>query len=387
MESVEWNMVIGLAVFGGGLVLLALFVVGVARLFSRHVPSSPVPRYVPPAGTVMMHGLALRADRRVFAAAIVQMAVQKKVKLLTLPGKSRPVAVQVQNEQEISPDERALLQTLRPQLTTERMQRKYLRGLAAIGIHVDSAAQAPDVYFITGKGVFRIHQRRALSEYFDALRKRMTEDGLTHRNAISVHLYLLSLLALAVLGLGAMLVLDFWEKGDWVESLFIFPIVAALFVVLFMAPPPILRFTAQGDELRRELSGVRDYVRLAEQDRLNTVQSPQGALRSPAGELTPGGAALGLQPQPTAGDVVAQSSLDRYVLIERLLPYAILFHSGKAWRAEFARIGNVDAELQNLRVLGLFLALLVSIVQVLLVVGQLLRGIVMLVSLIGRSSR
>lgn len=58
------------------------------------------------------------------------------------------------------------------------------------------------------------------------------------------------------------------------------------------------------------LWGVRDYIELAEKDRFAMLQSPEGAERSPLGQL------------------------DVLKLYERLLPYAVLFGLEKQWAAE-----------------------------------------------------
>lgn len=136
--------------------------------------------------------------------------------------------------------------------------------------------------------------------------------------------------------------------------------------------------------MRQRLSGLRDYMRLAEQDRMRILQSPQGALRTPAGELTPGGRALGLRPEPTAGDAVAQSDLDRFVLVERLLPYAILFRQEREWQREFEHLGGAVDFSQNMRVLGTTLEGIMAVLEVLAAVGQVLRGIGAIFSFVGR---
>lgn len=59
-----------------------------------------------------------------------------------------------------------------------------------------------------------------------------------------------------------------------------------------------------------QLWGARDYMELAEKDRFAMLQSPEGAQRSPLGQL------------------------DILRLYERLLPYAVLFGLEKQWAAE-----------------------------------------------------
>lgn len=73
---------------------------------------------------------------------------------------------------------------------------------------------------------------------------------------------------------------------------------------------------AKGVELRDYLTGLREYISLAEADRLRYLQSPQGAERAP----------------------VATDDTRQVVRInERLLPYAVLFGIEKSWAEELGR--------------------------------------------------
>jgi len=76
------------------------------------------------------------------------------------------------------------------------------------------------------------------------------------------------------------------------------------------------RLEPKGVELRDYLLGLKDYINWAEADRLNYLQSPQGAERTPVDASSP--------------DQVLK-------LYEQLLPYAILFGLDKQWTAELGR--------------------------------------------------
>ena len=67
------------------------------------------------------------------------------------------------------------------------------------------------------------------------------------------------------------------------------------------------RFTPQAQTRRAHLDGIRQYLSLAEADRLRVLQSPAGARQGVDGEVA------------------------RFALSERLLPYAILFGLEKEW--------------------------------------------------------
>jgi len=382
---IEPSIIFGYLVIGALLVLVGLVIIAIAKPVQRHLPKAQVPSFAPPEGDVVTHGLAVRADRHVLAAALVSLAVARKIRVLAPRGRRGPVAIEVLAGTGFSPDERFLLQAFRPMQLTPRQERRYLQALAEIGIHVDTVADAPEMLFLRGRGSFRRHRRRELRRFFDAARDRMHAEGLSKKRPNSVHLYLLSLLFLATAAIGLVLILGAFVNGDWLGAIPIALDVIAVFWVLTLSPPPFLRFTDRGRELRRELSGLRDYMRLAEQERLRVLESVAGALRTPAGEPTPGGVALGLRPREAA-DPVAQAGPDRIVLLERLLPYAILFRQERSWQREFEHLGGAADLSHNMRVLGSTLDGIMTMLDVLLTIAQIVRGIGLVLSLFGRAN-
>ena len=363
-------------------VLVGLLIAGIARAVANRLPASPVVEFLPPQeGSIFEHALAVRADRRVLTAALIELAVQGKARVLTTDGRRGPVAVQVRPGAALTGEQREFLRAFRPSHMGPRQERRYLRALGDLGIESASLAEAPEVFFVRGHGTFRRHRRRHLSEFLDNTRRRMTSDGYTRRNPISVHLVLLSLLFLAVLVVGLVLLLGAVLDGSWLGAVAVVAEVALVFWVLTIAPGPLLRFTDRGRELRRHLAGLRSYMELAEQERLRVLQSPEGALRTPAGALTVGGQVLGLEAQPVAGDPVAQSRLDRFVLTEKLLPYAVLFRQEKQWRKEFERLGGGVNVSQHMRTLGTTFETTVAVVQAIAIVIEVIRLVGGLLSL------
>ncbi|SDS79156.1 DUF2207 family protein [Microlunatus soli] len=379
------SAIAGFLLIGAGLALIGMLIVGIARLAAHRLAPSIVVEYLPPrGGSIVEHGLAVRADRRVLTAAIIDLTVRGKARLLTVRGGRRPVAFQVAPGAQLTAEEHDLIRALQPEQLRGRRERRYLRALRAVGIVVGSAEEAPGVIFFRGRGAFRWHRSRNLPKFLDRARSRLAADGWTRPRANSVHLVLLSLLFLAALVTGLVLILGAIMNDEWIGAVVVLVDIAVLFGVLMLAPPPLLRFTDQGVELRRQLSGLRAYIGMAEQDRLRMLQSPQGALRTSAGGLTPGGVALGLQSRPTAGDPVAQSALDRYVLTERLLPYAILFGQEGTWAREFEHLGGAADTAHNLRSLGSTLQGVIAVLQALVIIVQVLRVIGAVASLFGR---
>lgn len=382
---IEFTLAIGLLVIGGLLAAVGLVIVAISSWFSRRLPSVPHVEFLPPAsGSIYEHGLAMRADRRVPTAAIIDLAVKRKVRVLTGDGRRGSVGIHIVPGADLSDEERDFLNCFRPQRMKPRQERRYLEALAEIGIHVENLAAAPDVVFLRGKGAFRGHRRRGLTAFFDRERKRLNRDGFTHKWANNIHLILLSLLFLVTAVSGLFMALGAIITKEYLGVPAVLVGIAAVFWVLTISPPPILRFTEKGDALRRHLSGLRGYMRLAERDRLRVLQSPGGALRTPAGALTVGGEVLGLETQPSQGDPVAQSALDRFVLTERLLPYAVLFRHEEEWQKEFEHLGGTVEMARTMRTLGQTLDGVVTVLYAIGIMLEVLRFIGALLSLFGR---
>src|SRR5690606_32438246 len=75
----------------------------------------------------------------------------------------------------------------------------------------------------------------------------------------------------------AVIALDLAFGGVWAVVMVAAPVLALATWLLLLKRP----VTAKGAEHRDHLRGLKDYIRLAEQDRINYLQSPQGALRTP----------------------------------------------------------------------------------------------------------
>lgn len=379
----DGSTLLGILVMGAALACVGLLIVAIARPVAGHLPKYRVVEYAPPPGDVVEHGLLVRADRRVVTAALIDLVVRGKVRLLAPRGAKGPAAIEVPANASMNARERFLVQALRPAHLSPRQERRYLRALAGIGVRADRVSAAPDISFIRGPGAFRRQQRRQLAKFLASERERMASAGLARKKPANAHLILLSLLFLATVVVGALLALGALVEGEWTGAVAVLLVVAAVFGVLMLAPPPIMRFSDRGRELRRHLAGLREYIRLGEQRRLQMLESADGALRTPAGAPTPGGRALGLAEVPERNDPVAQSHLDRYVLLERLVPYAILFHQERSWQRELEHLGDLDAA-ENLRVLGGTFEGVMALLEAFVVIGQIFRVVGGVASLIGR---
>lgn len=375
----------------GYLILLTAWgavMLGVAlwsRAAASGLPKHRIAEYVPPEGDVITHGLLTRADRRLIGAAFVGLAVKGRVRVLAPSGDRGPVALEAMLGNGLTTQERMLLDCLRPTRPTERQQRRYSEGLAELGIAASNGQQLPDIYFLKGRGADRRYQRRQLARYFDNARQSLRDAGLAKRLQNGFFLATLSLLFLLSFAVLALLILGAILDGAWW-----FVVVAPLFLVgyffiLFLAAPPILRFTAAGKELRVRLAGLREYVRLGEQERLRFTQTPQTALRDPVGDLTPAGHALGLPRVPQAPNAVEQFQLDQIILTEELLPYAVLFGQERQWANEFAHFDAAGIRAQNLEAVSTTMEGIVIVMEVFSIIGQVLRVIGTIASFAGRA--
>ncbi|MEP6479340.1 MAG: DUF2207 domain-containing protein [Rhodoglobus sp.] len=102
--------------------------------------------------------------------------------------------------------------------------------------------------------------------------------------------------------------------GGIIPFLVVVPVVVAALIVFSTASRKPL--TDQGAELRDHLKGLELFIKVAEQDRLKVLQSPEGAERTPV----------------AVGDPAQVLKV-----YEKLLPYAVLFSLENRWAQELGK--------------------------------------------------
>ncbi|MEP6480115.1 MAG: DUF2207 domain-containing protein [Rhodoglobus sp.] len=102
--------------------------------------------------------------------------------------------------------------------------------------------------------------------------------------------------------------------GGVIPFLVVIPVVIAAFIVFSTAARKPL--TDAGAELRDHLKGLELFIKVAEQDRIRVLQSPEGAERTP---------------------VATNDPAQVLKVYEKLLPYAVLFSLENRWAQELGK--------------------------------------------------
>lgn len=308
------------------------------RALSRATPASPGPRFVPSDGAdVVADGLLLRADRRTIAAALVDMAVRRKVRMLVPDDADRrtPVGVEVVEGAQFTAVEIAVLEALFGPDHTPGRVRRFSRDRRALSGRVRTLLESAE--------------------------QRLIVAGLVQRGRRAWPVVLLWISAWAGIAVTLFFALGAFADHDVVGGILLLVSTAVVIAAMCAIPRPWRRFAPAADPLREHLEGIREYVALAEREPLRFGQSVDGAL--------------------LRGDVSAEASdarLQRFLLNERLLPYAILFGEEKSWSRmlkleghELARVHGVDDVLDAVEGVLVVLDLVGGAVNLVLAVGDL----------------
>lgn len=288
----------------------------VARAVAAQRVHALVVQYLPPRGsTVFRDALLVDADRRAPAAALIDLAVKRKVRLVAgAPGTREPIGVELADGVVLTADETALLETLfGPEHTGTRLRR----------FSADRRA-------LTGRlKTLLLNTEHALARDGLIAERRVTWPGTT--------LTVLAYLGMLVEGLFIVFAL---VGGDLPALIATLIALAATIATIFVTPAWWRRFRPAATPIREHLAGLRRYLEVAEADRLRALQSPSGAeLRSDA-PASP--------PYADGGDA---APLARFHLNERLLPYAVLFGLEREWIAKL-RLEAETISHTNLDTLG-----------------------------------
>ena len=165
---------------------------------------------------------------------------------------------------------------------------------------------------------------------------RMARTGFRHKPGLGLRVLLgfTAILGGTIAVMFSIFALDQQMGGGW-PYLVMFG-GAGVGLVALLAVSGVRPLTERGREARDHLEGLREYIRLAEADRLRVLQSPSGALRVERAALGPPRIADAAGAAPVATAPVDTDTVLK--LNERLLPYAVLFGQEREWSEELAAL-------------------------------------------------
>lgn len=279
------GMVVTAAVVPAVILLLCAVL---ARWRSSRRPRSLGVQFAPlPGSSVLYDALLCGQDRRAISAVVVDMAVNRKIRLIAqeMKGKRSTIGAEVVDGAQFTRDETEVLRALfGPEHSPGRV-RRFSKDRVALANRLERIRDAADA--------------------------RLAEAGLIGRGKRRLPIVLLWFFAIGgVLATGLLAIAALAEEDLLAFVLSTFSLLAVI-AAMIVTPTAWRRFLPASDPLRAHLEGVREYIAIAERDPLRYLQSVQGA------ELR--------------ADVTADAGLQRFLLNERLLPYAVIFGEEKSW--------------------------------------------------------
>jgi uncharacterized membrane protein YgcG len=314
-----WTYIPILALLAIALTLFALIFALITRfVFWRDAPGrgTIIAQYEGPEGLGMFVAANIVGKpRKGMAAAIVDLAVQKNLRILEHDqGWSKVFGVQKLSSAGLAPDEQRVMGALfsiNPFSIGGMLPG--LRNIFSIGGSTPTPLAEPEgeVRWLTKGDTVLGQQVVALTKAVD---REVEAGGLRRKPSWKPMLIVLGAFILAgILLLGQSI---FGGSGETsivisVVGLNAIPWIAVVSLGLLTRRRPL---TAKGAELREHLEGLREFIRVAEADRLQMLQSVSGAERV----STSDGAAI-------------------IKIYEKLLPYAVIFGLEKEWATEIAK--------------------------------------------------
>lgn len=284
----------------------------VARVVAAQRVTPRVVQYTPERGsTVLRDALLVDADRRGASAALIDLAVKRKVRLIAGRGKREPIGVELMPNAALTLEEIALLEVLFGPEHTHGRVRRFSSDRRALAGRIKSLL---------------LNTEHALARDGLIAERRVTWPGVT-------------LTVLAYLGMlvEALFIVMALVAADWPALVATLIALGATIATIFVTPSWWRRFLPPAQPKREHLAGLRQYLVLAEADRLRTLQSPGGAelrLSDAADSAGSTDAAAATEAASSASRHAISAPVARFHLHERLLPYAVLFGLEREWLAK-----------------------------------------------------
>jgi uncharacterized membrane protein YgcG len=247
-----------------------------------------IPQYTPPDGlNVMVAAYIAGRPERAFAAQIVDLAVRGNVRLLDHPDDdSSPFAVELLHTNGLDHLETKLVE-------------------AIFGSDPQGGRRIPLGSSNTTLGT-------KLTDVYRSVDKKLKGDGLQDTPRPTALWSVLFFLSVAVVIVGGFVTFSRFVGDGAFEATAVSTVVAFFAArATYARRSTVAPLSARGRDVNDHLLGMRDYMQLAEADRIQMLQSPEGAERV---------------------DVDDQAQLVK--LYERLLPYAVIFGIEREWSEE-----------------------------------------------------
>ncbi|MFH8249282.1 DUF2207 domain-containing protein [Microbacterium sp. B2969] len=297
----EWVLpALGLLAGFGGLV----FILVMKAFLRRNPDDSPVVvQYTPPVDeSPTLSAGVLGVPARALAAHVVDLAVRDKVEITAKGDRAEPddFSVVLRDTGGLEHDDRRIITTL------------YGKD-AAPGDRVDLGefASNPPVRAVT-------YVRRIDDATVDRGYRGKTPGWVgVVRGILTFGGFIVAMLLLFLQSGVPSVLTDLGVLGGWINLLSIVSAFGAFILLPFFSMPKTT-LTRAGGRHKTYLDGIREYLRLAEEDRLRAAQSPQTA------DLVSSG-------RRAFGDAADRPGVDVVNLYERLLPYAVLFGMERQW--------------------------------------------------------
>ncbi|GHF19238.1 DUF2207 domain-containing protein [Pseudolysinimonas yzui] len=314
-----WAYVPILALIAAALVLFGLIFALVVRfVFWRDAKGRGIviAQYEPPAGLSMMLAANIAGNpKKGMAATIVDLAVQKNLRIIEHDqGWSKVFGVQKLSSADLAPDEQRVMGALFS--VNPFSMGGLLPGLKNLlslgGSTPPPAADANgEVRWLTKGDTVLGQQVVALTK---SIEREAEAGGLRRKPSWRPMLIVVGAMVLA----GILLLIQTIVGGESEISIItgVVGLNAVPWIAIFAAGILTRRrpLTSKGAELKEHLDGLREFIRVAEADRLQMLQSVSGAERISTSDTT--------------------AIIKIY---EKLLPYAVIFGLEKQWAEEIAK--------------------------------------------------
>lgn len=265
-----------------------------------------VPQYLPPPGVSVLEASGIKGKTQAaIPAQLIDLAVRHKLRIIERPGsllRKSEYSLEVLSIDNLGEDDKAVMQ-------------------ATTGLQVGATYTISPTDYAVG-AILRKTRDASTKESALAKGYRHSPAGSKRPKKTATALLILG----AMVPFGSLFILAFATGSGTLDNslltLFFVPFITWPIMFIGLALITTLKdpLTQKGVELKEYLEGLEMYMKVAEEERLRILQSPQGAEKTP---------------------INTDDKAQIVRLYERVLPYAVLFGIEKDW-AKTLEIAYVD---------------------------------------------